>query len=226
MPELFDNWPDEYENWFSTPLGKLIKGFESNLILNMLKPQPGEHILDAGCGTGIFTSDIISKGASVTGLDISRPMLKQALRKIGNGFSCICADMLKLPFKDCAFDKTVTVTAIEFIQDAALALSELERVTKPGGAIVVATLNSLSPWAEKRRKTADKDGGIFTNAIFRSPDELAGLLPFKCTTGTAIHFPDDADPYEASEIEKKGASARLVTGAFAAVLWIKQQSDN
>lgn len=222
MPELFDNWPDEYENWFSTPLGKLIKGFELNLILGMLTPQAEEHILDAGCGTGIFTSDIISKGASVTGLDISRPMLKQALRKIGNGFNCICADMLKLPFKDCAFDKTVSITAIEFIKDAAQALSELARVTKPGGAIVVATLNSLSPWAEKRRIAAEKEGGIFKHAIFRSPDELAGLLPFKCTTGTAIHFPDDADPDNAIEIEKKGHAAGLNSGAFAATLWIKQ----
>jgi ubiquinone/menaquinone biosynthesis C-methylase UbiE len=222
MPELFDNWPDEYENWFSTPLGKLIKDFESNLILNMLKPQAGEHILDAGCGTGIFTSDIISKGASVTGLDISRPMLKKALLKTGNSFNCICADMLKLPFKDCSFDKTASITAIEFIKDAALALSELARVTKPGGAIVVATLNSLSPWAEKRRQAAEKDGGIFTHAIFRSPDELAGLLSFKCSTGTAIHFSDETEPDKAVEIEKEGHAAGLETGAFAAALWINQ----
>ncbi len=222
MPELFDNWPDEYENWFSTPLGKLIKEFELNLILRMLRPQEGEHILDAGCGTGIFTSDIISKGASVTGLDISKPMLMKASLKTGNGFNCICADMLKLPFKDCAFDKTVSITAIEFIKDAARALSELARVTKPGGAIVAATLNSLSPWAEKRRKAADKEGGIFTHAIFRPPYELAGLLPFKCTTLTAIHFSDDADPDEAVEIEKKGSSGGLETGAFAAAHWIKE----
>lgn len=222
MPELFDNWPDDYENWFSTPLGKLIKDFELNLILNMLKPQTGEHILDAGCGTGIFTSDIISKGASVTGLDISRPMLKKALRKTGNGFNCICADMLKLPFKDCAFDKTVSITAIEFIKDAAQALRELARVTKPGGAIVAATLNSLSPWAEKRKKDAKKEGGIFTHAIFRSPEELAGLLPLKGVTGTAIHFSNDADPHEAAEMETKGAAAGLDSGAFAAAFWIKQ----
>lgn len=223
MPELFDNWPDEYENWFSTPLGKLIKKFESDLILRMLMPQAGEHIFDAGCGTGIFTSDIINKGASVIGLDISRPMLRQALCKTGKAFNCVCADMLKLPFKDCAFDKTVSITAIEFIKDAAQALSELERVTKPGGAIVAATLNSQSPWAEKRRRTAEKEGGIFTQAIFRSPHELAGLLPLKCTTETAIHFSNDADPDEAAEMEKKGAEEGLDTGAFSAALWIKQQ---
>jgi cyclopropane fatty-acyl-phospholipid synthase-like methyltransferase len=130
--------------------------------------------------------------------------------------------MLKLPFKNCVFDKTVSITAIEFIKDAAQALSELERVTKPGGAIVVATLNSLSSWAEKRRKNAEKEAGIFTQAIFRSPDELAGLLPLKCITGTAIHFPDDAQPHEAAEMEKKGTAAGLDSGAFAAGLWIKE----
>ncbi len=222
MPELFDNWPDDYEKWFSTPLGKLIKEFELDLILTMLKPQAGDHILDAGCGTGIFTSDIISKGASVTGVDISKPMLKKALRKTGNGFTCVCADMLRLPFIDCAFDKTVTITAIEFIKDASRALSELERVTKPGGTIVAATLNSLSPWAGKRRKNADKEGGIFAHAVFRSPDELANLIGSKCITKTAIYFPDDSDPRQAMEIEKKGASAGLDTGAFIAGRWVKR----
>jgi len=51
------------------------------------------------------------------------------------------------------------------------------------------------------------------------PDSIQGL---KCTTGTAIHFPDDADPDNAIEIEKKGHTAGLNSGAFAATLWIKQ----
>ena len=221
MSELFDSLPDVYDEWFTTPIGKLAKEYELKLVLNMLKPRPGELVLDAGCGTGVFTSGIIEKGASVIGLDVSRPMLNRATYKIKHRFSCVCADMLYLPFENNTFDKAISITAIEFIKDARQALGELERVTKPGGAIVVATLNSLSPWAKKRKKYAEKAEGIFADAIFRSPDELAGLLALKCITKTAIHFPDDSDPQQVIEIEEKGTSAGLDSGAFVAGLWIK-----
>jgi ubiquinone/menaquinone biosynthesis C-methylase UbiE len=222
MSELFDSLPDSYDKWFTTPIGKLVKESELKLILKMLKPRSGELILDAGCGTGVFTSGIIESGASVIGLDVSRPMLKKAIHKIKHRFSCVCADMLHLPFENNTFDKAISITAIEFIKDARQALGELERVTKPGGAIVVATLNSLSPWADKRRKHSEKAEGIFAFAIFRSPDELAELLALKCITQTAIHFPDDSDPHQAIEIEEKGNAAGLDSGAFVAALWIKR----
>jgi ubiquinone/menaquinone biosynthesis C-methylase UbiE len=170
----------------------------------------------------VFTSGIIESGASIIGLDVSMPMLKKAAYKIKRRFSCVCGDMLHLPFENNTFDKAFSITAIEFIKDARQALGELERVTKPGGAVVVATLNSLSPWAEKRKKHAEKAGGIFTDAIFRSPDELAGLLGFKCITKTAIHFSDDSDPHQAIEIEENGNAAGLDSGAFAVALWIKR----
>ena len=64
--------------------------------------------------------------------------------------------MLHLPFQDNRFDKFLSVTAIEFIEDAGAAVQEAFRVTKPGGSIVVATLNRLSPWASRRIEAAKK----------------------------------------------------------------------
>jgi ubiquinone/menaquinone biosynthesis C-methylase UbiE len=222
MSKLFDSLPDTYDNWFTTPIGKLVKESELRLVLSLLNPGPGELILDAGCGTGVFTSNIVESGSWVIGLDVSRPMLKKAICKIKHKFSCVCADMLHLPFHDNAFDKSISITAIEFIKEARQALGELERVTKPGGAIVVATLNILSPWALKRKKHAEKTGGIFADAIFRSPDEVAGLIASDCITRTAIHFPDDSDPKQAVEIEESGNTAGLDSGAFVAAAWIKR----
>ena len=155
---VFDQWPDRYDRWFQTPIGKLIKTYETELILEMLRPSKGELILDAGCGTGVFTKDFIIAGAKVVGLELSFPMLARAGEKLsGTPFLMIQGDMKKLPFADHVFDKAVSVTAIEFIKDARDAVDELFRVTKPGGLIVVATLNSLSPWAE-RRKVSGKKG--------------------------------------------------------------------
>jgi ubiquinone/menaquinone biosynthesis C-methylase UbiE len=114
--ELFDEWPERYEQWFMTPIGKLVRETEVELVMDFLKPAPGEKILDAGCGTGIFTTDFLAAGASVVGLDISQPMLKAANKKTSAyNFSTIRGDMGSLPLKDNTFDKTVSVTALEFI---------------------------------------------------------------------------------------------------------------
>src|SRR5512136_2633276 len=104
--ELFDEWPERYEDWFRTPIGKLVKEVETELILDLLDPAPGENILDAGCGTGIFTMDFLSRGARVTGLDISVPMLELAQKKMASyPFSAVRGDIRQLPFKDNSFDK-------------------------------------------------------------------------------------------------------------------------
>src|SRR4030067_2498778 len=153
--QLFDEWPEVYDRWFATPIGSLVKRYEAELILDFLKPKPGEVILDAGCGTGVFTFDILSIGSQVIGLDISFPMLIHAGKKLkGFPFERVLADMSNLPFPESSFDKVVSVTALEFIENARGAVKELFRVTKRGGCIVLATLNSLSPWAFRRKAEA------------------------------------------------------------------------
>ena len=98
---LFDDWPEWYDRWFTTPIGKLVKETETELVHELVNVKPGEKILDAGCGTGIFTQDFLSAGAEVIGLDISLPMLYCAGEKVkGYPISLIRADILCLPFKD------------------------------------------------------------------------------------------------------------------------------
>ena len=220
--QFFDEWPEAYDRWFTTPIGSLVKKYETQLILDQLKPKPGEIILDAGCGTGVFTIDILLSGSQVVGLDISLPMLIQAVKKLkGLPFQMILADILNLPFPGNSFDKVISVTALEFIEDAKGAVEELFRVTQKGGSIVVATLNSLSPWAERRRAKAEEGHTIFEKAIFRSPDVLLHLAPFKGVAKTAIHFQREDDPEKAVIIEDEGHKKNLNTGAFVAVRWQK-----
>ena len=222
MAEIFDHWAEKYDQWFETPMGKLIKGYESKLILRMLAPEPGELILDAGCGTGIFTEDIIETGARVVGLELAFDMLRRAVTKCsGQTFQSVIGDIQRLPFADDSFNKAISITAIEFIQDARRAVEELFRVTKPGGCIVVATLNSLSPWAQRRKEAAQKGHAIFRHAIFRSPDEIKGLSPVEGIVETVIHFKKNDDPDMARKIEKSGSEKGLNTGAFLAARWLK-----
>lgn len=217
---LFDEWPEWYEQWFTTSIGKLVKETESALVHELLGLKSGDELLDAGCGTGIFTLDFLTQGARVVGLDISGPMLDVAEKKLkGYPLHLVRGDMLYLPFKDNSFDKAVSVTALEFIEDAAGAVSELFRVTRPGGCVVVATLNSLSPWAARRKARTHKH--LLENAFFRSPDELLACSDVNGTAATCVHFERDESPDEAVKIEKTCQLHKLETGAFVAAKWQK-----
>ncbi len=217
---LFDNRSETYDAWFSTPLGRLVFETEAALIQELLEPRSGENIFDGGCGTGIFTLEFLKHGARVIGLDVSYPMLARAcLKTSGRPFQAIQGNMLALPFQNNYFDKSVSVTAIEFIADARTAVEELFRVTRPGGTVVVATLNSLSPWATRRK--AKKEDHVLTDAFFRSPAELLALNGRKGSVKTVVHFKKDDDIDLARQIENAGQQGQCETGAFIAAKWTK-----
>ncbi len=222
-PELFDTWPERYEAWFKTPIGALVRNVEIELVLRLVASRPGELLLDAGCGTGVFTTDFVASGSRVVGLDISRPMLRYARTKDqGASLMTVQADMRALPFNDQSFDGAVSITALEFVAEARDVIDELFRVTKPGGLIVVATLNSLSTWAERRNsKTASGQRHVLENAHYRSGEDLLALSECPGTTLTAVHFDKDDDPVIAAQKEREGREQSLTTGAFVAARWQK-----
>ena len=220
--ELFDQWPERYDSWFTTPIGSFVKNYETALLLEMLDPREEEMILDVGCGTGVFTRDILERGTRIVGLDISFPMLQQAVKKASEQpFAAIAGDMTSLPFSDGSFDKVYSMTAIEFVPDAIKAVDELNRVARSGATIVLTTLNSLSPWAEQRKKKAEHGHSLFQSMTFRSPDELLRMVPADSIAKTAIHFQKNDNPAEIPEIEQQGMNDEKDTGAFVAVSWIK-----
>lgn len=222
MAEIFDDWPKKYDQWFETPIGGLVREYERRLLLEITRPAQGERILEVGCGTGIFTLYFLARGARVTGLERSLPMLRRAREKAsGLPFDVAQGDIRRLPFADRSFDKTVSVTVIDFVEDARAAVAELFRVTRPGGCIVVACLNSLSPWAVRRKAAVHEGYSIFRHARFRSPEEMASLAPFSALIKTAIHFQRHDDPERAKSIERNGEAQGLDTGAFLVVRWEK-----
>lgn len=222
--QLFDEWPERYDRWFETPLGKAVLAYERELIVAMLRPGDGERILDAGSGTGIFTRAFIDQGADVVGLDLSFAMLRRAVQKEASlARRAVAADMRNLPFADGVFDKSVSVTALEFIGDAGRAVQELFRVTRHGGLVVVATLNSLSPWADRRLANARRDrSSVFNQIFFRSPAQLLALAPVCGEARTAIHFGKDDPPADWDRIERQGRNRGSEEGAFVAARWRKE----
>ncbi len=129
--------------------------------------------------------------------------------------------MCALPFADDSFDRVFSMTAIEFVADAARAVTELNRVARKGGRVVVTSLNSLSPWAAQRRQKADQGHSLFQQVHFRSPAEMRQLVPAPCRTRTAIHFLKQDPVTSIPEIEQIGQEDNRETGAFLAVQWDK-----
>ena len=104
--------PQKYEAWYVTPLGSVSDRLEQELVFSMAGVKEGDRVLDAGCGTGIYSIGLAKKGAIVTGLDASLDMLEWArakASKAGLKIDFIDADALNLPFPDGHFDLVLSV---------------------------------------------------------------------------------------------------------------------
>jgi SAM-dependent methyltransferase len=93
-----------------------------------------------------------------------------------------------LPFRDGQFDLVLSVTALEFFSDPERAVSEMMRVCKPGGRVVVSVLNKWSLWAVRRRVTSWFKETIFSQCRFYSYREMKRLLG-EVEWGTAVFCP-------------------------------------
>jgi len=101
-----------------------------------IKPLPGEHILDLAAGTGTSSVPLARAGAIVTAADRSTGMVEVGqVRHPGLRF--VVADAERLPFADASFDAVTISFGLRNVQRPDVALSEMLRVTRPGGRLVV-----------------------------------------------------------------------------------------
>jgi len=100
--------------------------------------RPGDHVLDAACGTGdLAIADLRAGAAAVTGLDFSAAMLDRARRK-SSAVDWVEGDLLALPFEDGALDAaTVGFGVRNLAGDLERGLRELHRVLRPGGRLAI-----------------------------------------------------------------------------------------
>ncbi|MEO5710740.1 MAG: methyltransferase domain-containing protein [Nocardioidaceae bacterium] len=114
----------------------------------------GRRVLDAGCGSGALSEALRARGAVVTGFDSSPAMLELARERLGQDADLQVADIsLPLPFADGAFDDVVASLVLHYLEDWTAPLSELRRVLKPGGRLLLSVnhpriLESSDPGAD------------------------------------------------------------------------------
>ncbi len=101
-------------------------------VLDRLAPQPGERILDMGCGDGALTERIAAAGADVVGIDGDAAMVAAAR---GRGLDARLMDARSLGF-DVEFDAVFTNAALHWIGQPASVTAGVARALKPGGRYV------------------------------------------------------------------------------------------
>lgn len=161
-----------YDRWFSTRWGSYAFAIERDALLAALGPLDGRRLVDVGCGTGRFTAAFEAAGARVTGVDVDPAMLRLARRR--TSAQLLQAHAGALPLPDDGFDLAVAVTLLDFADRAEQVIDELVRVTRPGGRIVVASLNPRSPWGLVHHRSLRRPP--WSQACLRAPGELRGLL--------------------------------------------------
>jgi ubiquinone/menaquinone biosynthesis C-methylase UbiE/DNA-binding transcriptional ArsR family regulator len=141
---------DRSRNYFETIAGdweRIRKSYFDDRITSLAieKLLPADlELLDVGCGTGALTFELARLARHVTGIDLSAAMIRNARqlarkRKIGN-VEFRLGDATRLPLSTASVDGAFCVMVLHFLEDPEPAVTELCRVTRPGGCVIVVDL--------------------------------------------------------------------------------------
>lgn len=103
--------------------------------------DPCDRVLECACGTGAISICIAARARSLVATDMSVGMLRQCEKKLRSCYNAKVrkADITNLKVRDGSFDKVVAGNVLHLLDDPAKAVSELKRVCRPGGLIILPT---------------------------------------------------------------------------------------
>jgi SAM-dependent methyltransferase len=173
--------------------------------LKRLGLQPGQRLLDIGCGSGRHTCEAYRlKGVIAVGADLNIADLKQARERLefhdrlgehGGGCWCLStADVRRLPFPDAYFHAVICSEVMEHIPEHHRAADELVRVLKPGGHLVVSVPRYFPEricWALSREYHQANQGHvrIYRKKALISLIEHTGLTLYRVHHAHSLHAP-------------------------------------
>ena len=136
--EGYDLWSEIYDDE-ANPLVMI----EAPEVSRALGDVRGLSVLDVGCGTGRHAVELAKAGAHVTGVDFSNGMLEKARAKPGaESVRFIHQDAAAtLPFEPRSFDRVISCLVVDHVKDLATFFSELHRVCRDDGSIVVSVMH-------------------------------------------------------------------------------------
>jgi ubiquinone/menaquinone biosynthesis C-methylase UbiE len=149
--ELFTKTVDDWARFYSSSKPATLSA--QNLIsrrrfaLDMLEARtaPGSNVLDVGCGTGHLAGELMQRGYTAWGVDLSDAMVEYA-REHYDRDQFRVGDIEQIPFPDNTFDAVMCLGVMEYLEKDEPALREMWRVLKPGGRAVITTPNIVCPF--------------------------------------------------------------------------------
>jgi len=223
---VFTKAAGSYDDWYKTDMGAFIDEVETRQAFVMIKIEKGMEILDIGCGTGNFSIKLADKGCSVTGIDISQEMLNKARAKTSNladlDIEYQLMDVYKLKFADETFDAVFSMAAFEFIKEPQAAYEEMYRVLKPGGQMLIGTINRDSPWGKSYINHAwQNENSVFRFAEFKTLSDLLNLdRDHVVKQGECLFIPPDYKP-SSYNFEEENRLSSIERGGYICVLYRK-----
>jgi demethylmenaquinone methyltransferase/2-methoxy-6-polyprenyl-1,4-benzoquinol methylase len=165
--------------------------------------RPGERVLDLAAGTGSSSLPFVAAGAQVVAADFSLGMLRVG-KRAHPALDLLAGDALRLPFADAAFDAVTISFGLRNVSDVDAALTEMARVTRTGGRLVVCEF-SHPTWAPFRT--------VYTEYLMRALPSVA----------RRVSSNPDAYVYLAESIrawpDQQALSRRVAASGWTAVGW-------
>jgi SAM-dependent methyltransferase len=142
-----DEIAEAYEDKRFSGGGRLIDRREQDAALDALGPLEETSVLEIACGTGRFSVAMAERGADVTGIDISGPMLTQGRANartagLDDRIEFLRGDAARLPFPDDSFDAVLAMRFFHLADRPEAFLAEMERVSRD--RVVFDTFRSYS----------------------------------------------------------------------------------
>lgn len=163
MPAGWDDLAEWYDGWVGKDGSKYHNKLAIPTVLELLKAQPGEKILDVGCGQGVLTPHIVKAQAHYVGIDVSEKLLDFAKEHHGNTtnltttvtFQQMSSTQLHTHFEENSFDAAIFMLSIQDMNPLPQILKSVAHVLKPGGRVIILMIHPAfriprqSAWGEE-----------------------------------------------------------------------------
>jgi ubiquinone/menaquinone biosynthesis C-methylase UbiE len=221
MGYVFDfNDAKAYEQWYNNQRNRFEADLQNRLMLDMLKAQRGESVLDIGCGIGESLRQFVDLGLQATGLDPSPYMLDITLNKLGERVDLYRGFSEDLPFDDNSFNYAVLSTTLEFVDDPQKSMEEACRVAKD--RVFIGVLNRYAIKGIQRRLKGMFTTSIYNHAKFYGIWELKKIVrnvlgQVPVSWRTVCQLPDPAGNFTQS-LEQSSLVQRCPFGAYVGMV--------
>jgi SAM-dependent methyltransferase len=173
---------DEHLEYYGTEVGGQVLLAEVELLMDLLPPSG--RVLSLGCGVGVHEVALRSRRPDMD--LVCSDIQDEMLTEVPGDMERVAADMTMLPFTDGTFDAVYEITALVFVPDPERALYEMARVLRPGGVLVLLSLNPVSQWGRDRLRQLPAPWGSLEGLVAMVEAATEGTV----TVGHALNLED------------------------------------